>query len=61
MFRLASILHLFIGSTLSGVGIILALTTGMTTVTAILGFALIGFLAAFPVAYLIAKKIYEDG
>lgn len=61
MLRLSLILHLFIGATLSGVAIVVVLVTGYASLTAILLAALAGFIAAFPVSYVIAKKLYEGG
>ena len=54
---LTLILHLFIGATLSGVGIVVALVAGYDTLPAILGAALAGVLAAFPLSWLIARAI----
>lgn len=59
MFRLALILHLFIGSTLAGSAIIAALVTGQDSARMIVIAALVGFIAGFPVSYLVAKKLYE--
>ncbi|KJS42679.1 MAG: CTP synthetase [Roseovarius sp. BRH_c41] len=59
MLRLGLILHLFIGSTLSGSAVIAALTMGYDTLYPILIAALLGFFAAFPVTYLVTKKLYE--
>ncbi len=59
MFRLAFILHLFIGSTLAGSAVIAALTMGQDSLQPILIAAAIGFLAAFPVTWLVARKLYE--
>jgi len=59
MLRLGLILHLFIGSTLSGSAVIAALTMGYDTLYPILIAALLGFIAAFPVTYLVTKKLYE--
>ncbi|PSL22146.1 CTP synthetase [Shimia abyssi] len=61
MFRLALILHLFIGSTLAGTGVIVALVAGYTTVTAILLMAALGFALSMPVTWLIARKLYSVG
>jgi predicted PurR-regulated permease PerM len=61
MLRLGFILHLFIGSTLAGVGVIAALATGYDTLYPILIAALIGFLAAFPVTWVVTRKLYENG
>ncbi|QGX99161.1 CTP synthetase [Roseovarius faecimaris] len=60
MVRLSLILHLFIGSTLGGMGIVAALVLGYGTLFPILAGGLAGFLAAFPVSYVIAKKLYES-
>lgn len=57
MLRLGFILHLFIGSTLAGSAVIAALVTGHDTMTPILVAALAGFLAAFPVTYVVARKL----
>ncbi|WP_108827105.1 CTP synthetase [Ascidiaceihabitans donghaensis] len=57
MFRLTLILHLFIGSTLAGSGVIAALTMGYGTLTPILIAAAIGFVIAFPVSAMIAKTL----
>ncbi|MEQ9695114.1 CTP synthetase [Shimia sp. SDUM112013] len=59
MFRLAFILHLFIGSTIAGSAIVVALTMGYDTMAPILWAALIGFIASFPVTYLVTKALYE--
>ncbi len=59
MFRLALILHLFIGSTLGGTAIIAALVAGFDTLMPIIVCGLAGFIAAFPVSAVIAKKLYE--
>ncbi len=58
MLRLGLILHLFIGSTLSGSAVIAALVIGQDTLQPILIAALLGFIAAFPVSYIVAKKLY---
>ncbi|WP_372884483.1 CTP synthetase [Shimia sp.] len=60
MLRLSLILHLFIGATLSGVAIVVVLVAGAGSLAVILGAALAGFLAAFPLSHLIARKLSED-
>ena len=60
MLRLGLILHLFIGSTLAGSAVIAALVTGHGTMTPILVTALVGFIAAFPVSYLVARKLTQE-
>ncbi|KPL69104.1 hypothetical protein SZ64_13915 [Erythrobacter sp. SG61-1L] len=57
MFRLAMILHLVIGSTLMGVGVIAVLVMGMTQPRPIILAAVVGFLIAFPVSWMVAKAI----
>ncbi|MEP4978890.1 CTP synthetase [Ascidiaceihabitans sp.] len=57
MFRLTLILHLFIGSTLAGSGVIASLTMGYDTLTPILIAAAVGFLIAFRVSAMIAKAL----
>ena len=59
MLRLRLILHLFIGSTLSGSAVIAALVMGQDTLRPILIAALLGFIAAVPVSYIVAKKLYD--
>ena len=59
MLRLSLILHLFIGSTLAGSAVIAALVMGQDTLKPILIAAALGFFAAFPVSYLVAKKLYD--
>ena len=61
MLRLGFILHLFIGSTLAGVGVIAALTTGYDSLYPIRVAALVGFGAAFPVTWAVTRKLYENG
>lgn len=61
MFRLALILHLFIGSTIAGSAVIAALVTGQDTARMIVIAALAGFLVAFPVSWMVAKKLYSEG
>lgn len=61
MLRLGFILHLFIGSTMAGIGVIAALATGFDTLYPILIAALVGFLAAFPVTWIVTRKLYENG
>ncbi|CUH54147.1 CTP synthetase [Shimia sp. R11_0] len=58
MLRLSLILHLFIGSTLAGVGVIAALVSGYDTAMGLACAALIGFLVAFPVSYKVAQALY---
>ncbi|MEN8739400.1 MAG: CTP synthetase [Phaeobacter gallaeciensis] len=59
MYRLAFILHLFIGSTLAGSAVVAALATGQDSLQLILIAAALGFIAAFPVTWLVARKLYN--
>lgn len=59
MVRLALILHLFIGSTLAGLGVIAALVTGNDTVTVILAAAVLGYVVGYPASWFVAKALYE--
>ncbi len=61
MYRLALILHVFIGSTLSGSAVIAALVMGQDTLGPILIAAALGFVVAFPVSWGVARKLYETG
>ncbi|MEC8294855.1 MAG: CTP synthetase [Pseudomonadota bacterium] len=60
MLRLAAILHLFIGATLSGTCLIIALVMGHDTVVGLLTAALIGFVLSLPLTYVVARKLYND-
>ncbi len=60
MWRLASILHLFIGSTLAGSAIIAALVMGYDDMNGVLTAALAGFVLSFPVTWLVARQLYQD-
>ena len=51
------ILHLFIGATLSGTAIVVTLIAGATSFWWLIGVATLGFLLAFPLSALIAKKL----
>ncbi len=57
MVTLMLILHVFIGSTLAGTFVIGALTMGFDTLPAILMSAVVGFFAAFPVSWMVAKRL----
>lgn len=59
MLRLGLILHLFIGSTLAGSAVVAVLAMGQDTLQPILIAAAVGFIAAFPVSYIVAKKLYD--
>ena len=58
MFRLASMLYSLIGTTLAGSAVIAALVMGQDTLRPIVIAAALGFVAALPATYVVAKKIY---
>ncbi|MFY0618296.1 CTP synthetase [Shimia sp.] len=58
MLRLAIILHLFIGATLAGVGVIVALMAGTDTGFGLFLAALVGFFAGFPVSWKVSQVLY---
>ena len=61
MFRLASLLFSIIGTTLAGSAIVVALTMGQDTLVPVVTAAVIGFAAALPVTWIVARKIAAQG
>ena len=59
MLRLFGIIYALAGPTVAGVLIIAALTMGMVDTRSMVMAALIGFVAALPVTWVVAKKIAE--
>ncbi|WP_278921899.1 MULTISPECIES: hypothetical protein [Pseudophaeobacter] len=59
MLRLASILYSLIGSSLAGAGVIVVLVAGFVSVQAILTAAAMGALLGMPVAWLVARQLYQ--
>jgi len=57
MSRLMMVIFSMASTTLMGVAIVVALTTGYDTLRPILVAAALGFLAALPASWLIARKI----
>ncbi len=57
MTRLMMTILSVVATTLAGMGVVLVLVLGWVTWQAILGAALIGLVAAFPVSYLIARAL----
>lgn len=55
--RLMMILFSMIATTLMGVGVIIALTTGYDTLTPIVIAATIGLLLALPASWIVAKQL----
>ena len=60
MFRLASMLYSLIGTTLAGSAVVVALVIGQDTLVPIVSAAALGFVAALPVTYLVARKLTAD-
>lgn len=57
MLPLMLIVHIFLGSTLAGTAVIAVLVMGYTAVLPIVLAAALGFVAAFPASYLVARKL----
>ena len=57
MLPLMLIVHIFLGSTLAGTAVIAVLVMGYTAVLPIVVAAAVGFVAAFPASYLVARKL----
>ncbi len=59
MIRLASILYTLISTSLAGTAVIAVLVAGYDTLLPILIAAALGFVAALPVAWLVARRLYS--
>lgn len=59
MFRLASILYSLISTTLAGTAVIAVLVAGYGTLMPIVVAAAAGFVLAVPVAWLVARELYN--
>lgn len=59
MLRLASILYSLIGSSLAGACVIAVLASGFVAVNAILAAAAAGAVLGAPVAWLVARRLYQ--
>lgn len=57
MSPLTLIIHIFLGSTLAGSAVVAVLAMGYASWTTILIAAVVGFVAAFPASYLVARKL----
>ncbi|MDX1781300.1 MAG: CTP synthetase [Thalassovita sp.] len=60
MFRLGFILHIFIGSILSGTAVFVALAAGYSSTGAVIVAAMTGYFTAVPVTYLVSKALSND-
>lgn len=61
MFRLASLLFSIIATTLAGSAVVVALTMGYDTLVPIVTAAVLGCALAFPVTWIVARKISSLG
>jgi hypothetical protein len=59
MLRLTSILYSIIGTTLAGIGIVIAVSMGLYDVQSIVVSAAIGAIAALPASWLVAKRLQD--
>jgi hypothetical protein len=59
MLRLTFLIHAIVSTVLSGVGIVAALVMGLVSAEAIISAIVAGLILGIPVAWLIAKKLYE--
>lgn len=57
MLFLTAIIHIFVGTTLAGSAIIAALTMGFDSAQALIASGALGFLAAIPVSWYVAREI----
>jgi hypothetical protein len=57
MWLLASFLNIIIGSSLAGIGVVVALVAGYDDLTGVLVSAAIGFLISLPVTWLVARQL----
>ncbi len=57
MWLLASFLNIIIGTTLAGIGVIIALVAGYDGMTGVFTGAVVGFIISLPVTWLIARQI----
>lgn len=58
---LVIVLHLFIGSTLAGSLIIAALVMNAGTIPMLLGAAVLGYVIAVPISWVLAKRLTDAG
>lgn len=60
MFRLGLILFIFIGTTLAGSAVVVALASGNDTMMPVLVAAALGAVAGLPVSWWVARMLYRD-
>ncbi|MGI1660828.1 CTP synthetase [Palleronia sp. KMU-117] len=59
MLPLMLIIHIFLGSTIAGSAIILALVLGYDTLVPIAIAGIAGFVLSFPVSWMVAKRLSD--
>jgi putative flippase GtrA len=59
MLRLTSIMYSIVGTTLAGIGVVVAVTLNLYDFQSIIWSAVIGAVVALPVSWMIAKKLNE--
>lgn len=57
MFALMLVIHIFLGTTVAGSAVVAALVLGFDGALPIVIAAAVGFFAAFPLSWLIAKRL----
>jgi len=59
MFRLMMLLYSIVGTTLAGIGVVVAVTMNMYDVQSIIVSAAIGAIVALPVCWIVARKLQQ--
>lgn len=59
MIPLFLVVHIFLGATLSGSAVVVALSLGLDTMRPLIAAAAIGFLISLPASWIVAKRIRE--
>lgn len=60
MLRLVSLIYSLTSTVIMGVGIVAVLVAGYVSAAAIIGAIAAGLILGLPVAWLVAKKLYEE-
>lgn len=60
MLRLVSLIYSLTSTVIMGIGIIAVLVAGYVSATAIIGAIVAGLILGLPLAWLVAKKLYEE-
>lgn len=59
MLPLFLIVHIFVGTTLAGSAVVAVLVVGLDTWQPLVLAAILGFLASFPISWIVARKLRE--